>query len=51
MPDAYGSKTWKYHFFNFAPLPEKISSGKMLCNLGLFLSEEAGRKTMEEIQD
>jgi len=35
--------------FNFAPLPEKISSGKMLCNLGLFLSEEAGRKTMKEI--
>lgn len=35
--------------FGFAPLPEKISTGKMLCTLGLFLNEEAGKKTMESI--
>ncbi|MDI3502428.1 MAG: hypothetical protein PWR09_553 [Archaeoglobi archaeon] len=35
--------------FGFAPLPEKISSGEMLCALGLFMSKEAGRRTMEVI--
>jgi uncharacterized protein (DUF169 family) len=30
----------------FAPLPEKISTGEMLCTLGLFTSKEAAAKTM-----
>ena len=33
----------------FAPLPEKISSGEMLCTLGLFVSKEAAAKTMSMI--
>jgi len=35
--------------FGFAPLPEKISSGKMLCDLGIFQSPEAGSRTMREM--
>ena len=31
------------------PLPEKISTGEMLCTLGLFLSKEAAAKTMSMI--
>jgi len=31
------------------PLPEKISSGEMLCTLGLFMSKEAAAKTMSMI--
>ncbi|MBT0159525.1 DUF169 domain-containing protein [Candidatus Bathyarchaeota archaeon A05DMB-2] len=31
------------------PLPEKISSGEMLCTLGLFMSKEAVAKTMSMI--
>jgi uncharacterized protein (DUF169 family) len=30
----------------FAPLPEKISSGEMLCTLGLFQGKQAAAKTM-----
>ena len=33
--------------FGFSQLPERISSGELLCTLGLFLSEEAGKRTME----
>ncbi|MEM3379103.1 MAG: DUF169 domain-containing protein [Candidatus Bathyarchaeia archaeon] len=33
----------------FGPLPEKISSGEMLCTLGLFMSREAAAKTMRMI--
>ncbi len=33
----------------FAPLPEKISSGEMLCTLGLFGSKEAAARTMKMI--
>jgi len=33
----------------FAPLPEKISTGEMLCTLGLFVSKEAAAKTMSMI--
>jgi uncharacterized protein (DUF169 family) len=33
----------------FAPLPEKISNGEMLCSLGLFMSKEAAAKTMRMI--
>jgi len=31
------------------PLPEKISTGEMLCALGLFMSKEAAAKTMNMI--
>jgi uncharacterized protein (DUF169 family) len=31
------------------PLPEKISTGEMLCTLGLFMSKEAAAKTMSTI--
>lgn len=31
------------------PLPEKISTGEMLCTLGLFVSKEAAAKTMSMI--
>ncbi|MGQ9538591.1 MAG: DUF169 domain-containing protein [Candidatus Bathycorpusculaceae bacterium] len=33
----------------FAPLPKKISSGEMLCSLGLFMRKEAAAKTMSLI--
>jgi len=33
----------------FAPMPEKIASGEMLCSLGLFMSKEAAAKTMNMI--
>lgn len=33
----------------FAPLPEKISTGEMLCTLGLFVSKQAAAKTMSMI--
>jgi uncharacterized protein (DUF169 family) len=33
----------------FAPLPEKIASGEMLCSLGLFMTSEAAAKTMSMI--
>jgi len=32
-----------------APLPEKISTGEMLCTLGLFVSKEAAARTMKMI--
>jgi len=32
-----------------APLPEKISTGEMLCTLGLFGSKEAAARTMKMI--
>ncbi len=35
--------------FGFAPLPEKISSGKMLSSFGIFGSNEAGQHTMAAI--
>jgi uncharacterized protein (DUF169 family) len=33
----------------FAPLPEKIASGEMLCSLGLYMTKEAAAKTMSMI--
>ncbi|MEM4481095.1 MAG: DUF169 domain-containing protein [Candidatus Bathyarchaeia archaeon] len=33
----------------FAPLPEKIASGEMLCSLGLYMAKEAAAKTMSMI--
>jgi len=33
----------------FAPLPERIASGEMLVSLGLFMTKEAGAKTMSMI--
>ena len=33
----------------FAPLPEKIANGEMLCSLGLFMTREAAAKTMSMI--
>lgn len=35
--------------FGFAPLPEKIASGDMLCSLGLYMTREAAAKTMSMI--
>jgi len=32
-----------------APLPEKISTGEMLCSLGLFVSKDAAARTMKMI--
>lgn len=33
----------------FAPLPEKIASGEMLCSLGLFMTKEVAAKTMSMV--
>jgi uncharacterized protein (DUF169 family) len=33
----------------FAPLPEKLAGGEMLCSIGLFMNKEAAAKTMSMI--